>query len=181
MKFGKNIIDRSNNMSIKTRLPKIKQTAQEVRLCLRKSKHLSVWAVRSSSDPTISYQMRIEWISKRQIEDICFPVVQLSCNTTTMEPCKGMNHWLCKHSLAALSTQYENIRLFDNFSDAYRYSNFGGKLIKITSQHSTTYGWGVITKQTNYLETYDPHLAKRMRRFNERVDMFRGEKEKGID
>lgn len=182
-------------MSIKTRLPQIKQQVTKVSLLLKKNSYISHWGMRSITDETVNYQTKVEWFGIGIIEDFDYIKVQILCEKVIgkgMYDCQGNTRTICRHSLASLIKASElknkSLILFDHFSDATRFANFGGQLIQIFSVQSNKYCWGVIQSQQQKQQVEikqvaqdDPHLAKRLERMNDRVDMMRGQVEGGIN
>jgi hypothetical protein len=66
-------------MSVKTRLPKVRQASKSVVLCLNKSPFESIYGLRSLSSPEVNYQIRLKWNNSAKLEDI--PYSQVSCWT----------------------------------------------------------------------------------------------------
>lgn len=163
-------------MSIKARLPKAKAASKNVALTLHKSSKVAHYGQRSLANPSVNYQQKLEWIGIETIEDITFPVIRVSCHQVAgvgmpQPDCRGnSNSTICYHCLATLikraSDNDYTLSLFDHFSDAARYANFGGKLIKIVSTQGDGYCWGVSKKRDS---------------LRERVNLMRGEIERGID
>lgn len=163
-------------MSIKSRLPKIKGISQQATE-LVSNRFRSAWSVISTSSKS-HYQIRLKWDKKGRIEDIEHFTITCQCQKVTgpgMVDCKGnSNGTVCYHSLGSFIKMTKKngseARLFDNFSDAFRYSNFGGKLVKVVSQQGEGVCWAVVSK-----------IEKPKDSFQNRVNMMRGEVEKGID
>ena len=141
-------------MSIKSRIQKVRAASQNVVLTLCKSPRVAYYGQRSVSNLAVNYQQRIEWLKQlERFEDISYAVVSCTCHQATgvgmLQPaCRGNEDGtICYHSLAALTKRAEDagqvLSLFDNFSDAARYANFGGKLIKVISSQGSGYCWGV--------------------------------------
>jgi hypothetical protein len=139
-------------VSIKSRVQKAKLAAKQVVLTHRRNAHVSHYSQRSLSDPAINYQQQVSWRYTDSIEDIKYTVVEVECHQVAgvgmpQPDCKGNNGTLCYHSLATLikraNDQGQTLSLFDNFSDAARYANFGGKLVKIVSSQGEGYCWAV--------------------------------------
>lgn len=163
-------------MTIKSRLPKILEASETVILTLRSNSRIKHYGQHSLSDDATSYQQRIEYTGKDRIEDIEFCVYSCECHQVasvgmSQPDCKGnINGTVCYHSLACLmraaSDNKQTLSLFDHFSDASRYANFGGKLLKVVSVQGKGYCWAV-TKEKESLK--------------ERVELLRGPVEEGID
>jgi hypothetical protein len=192
-------------MSVKDRLPKIREGSKNVVLLLNKSEKVSRWGLRSLSDPAVNYQIKLEWNGTGKIEDINFAQVSCECHKVAdvgghQPPCEGnsdspyRDSVVCYHSLASLIKKAENkgqsLSLFDRFSDATNYLNFGGKLIKITSAQGKGYCWGVVSqrKKSDFpgdggLDkiSFTPSLEYQRKLRIARVEMMRGEKEEGIE
>jgi hypothetical protein len=140
------------------------------------TRRISYYGQRSLSDAAINYQQKVEWLRTEKLEDIKYAVVECTCNKVAgvgMEQpdCKGnCNGTICYHSLAALvkkaGDKGQTLSLFDNFSDAARYANFGGQLIKIVSSQGSGQCWAV---------------SKKKETMQDRVEWMRGPVEEGID
>lgn len=144
-------------MSVKDRLPKVRQASKQVVLCLDKSPFESVYGMRSLSDPSVNYQVRLQWNSQLTLEDIPYSQVSCECHKVAgvaeVQPdCKGnINGTICYHSLASLVRKAEDkgqsLSLFDSFRDAVNFLNFGGKLVKVVSAQSGGFCWAVVSQR----------------------------------
>jgi hypothetical protein len=138
-------------MTIKPRLVKAREAARQTVGGFADYKNVRRYALRSLSDAAQHYQIGIHW-HKCQTADFEHLQARCECHRITgvgQEPCQGnSNGTLCYHVLAALIRGAENgskrLVLFDNFTDAFRYANFGGKLMEIKSLQGQGRAWGVV-------------------------------------
>lgn len=138
-------------MSIKSRLPKIKDASRNVVEVLRASVTRKIYGLRGS-DPASNYEIEVKFVGRDKLEDVEFITISCQCQKVTgtgMEDCRGnSNGTICYHSLAVLENSSEKkgkqLIFFDNFSDAFLYKNFGGKLVKIASSQGKGQAWGVL-------------------------------------
>ncbi len=142
---------KENIMTVKTRLPKIKQASKNVIRTLKASSSKSSYDVISLSNPAVHYQMKTEYASKLRVEDIEYSMFYVTCQKVTghgMEDCKGNNNGaVCYHSLAAIMKRAnesgKKLVLVDTFLDAVRLLSFGGQMVKVEGQ-GTGAVWGTV-------------------------------------
>lgn len=138
-------------MSIKSRMDKIRESAEQTQLCLN-AKTRAVYSVRSSTDENYNYKMHLVGRKESRFEDVSFNRVQVACTRNDGERCPG-EKWLCKHVLGAILKKAQDnnktLTFFDYFSDALKYQNFGGQLIKIYTHSSKKVGWAVVKERKN--------------------------------
>ena len=128
-------------MSIKTRLQAIKEQVKLVNgYCQSREKYRKIVGMRSISDHTTNYHAELKCTGKDNFQDVEFVTVECQCDKVVSlgyETREGSKHTVCRHSAAAFVWSNEQkgkkVSLFDNFSDAFRYSNFGGQLVKLVS------------------------------------------------
>ena len=161
-------------MSVRSRLDKIRQASKNAVLTLQYSFRKSFWNVRSLRDAVVNYRIVIEWQGGSEYEDVDFRIIKCTCQLIEgkgLEPCQGNNGTVCYHSLAVLTKAADEkgkkLVLFDSFSDAHHYSNFGGTLVKIRNDHQG-HCWAVVEE-------------KRESRLAKNVGEMRGLIEEGID
>ena len=162
-------------MSIKTRLQDIHNQVKLVNgYCQSREKYRKVVGMRSLSDQATNYHAELKCTGKDSFSDIEFVTVECQCHKVTSlgyETCNGSERTVCRHSAAAFVWSNEQkgkkVNLFDNFSDAFRYSNFGGQLVKLVSNGNEA--WAVVSKKSTE------------RTFQERVNLMRGSVEEGIE
>lgn len=178
-------------MSIKSRLSKIEEVKQNIRLVLDTNKKRFILAVRGSNRVS-SYQMIVETIKEGKSDNgkVDFATIQLTCNLVDAKSsngwtkCSGQYSWSCYHSLGAFLAVCQNAELFDTYNQAMRelldknekleLSEIRGKIIKLTSSQSQAIAWAIVPptltqEERNQAEIVkvaqdDPHLAARLAR-----------------
>lgn len=180
-------------MSIKSRLSKIEEVKQNIRLVLDTNKKRFILAVRGS-DPASNYQMIVETVKEGEVKTdngkVNFATIRLTCNLVNAKSsngwtkCSGQYSWSCYHSLGAFLVVCQNAELFDTYNQAMKelldkneklgLSEIRGKIIKLTSSQSQAIAWAIVPptltqKEKDQAEVVevaidDPHLAARLAR-----------------
>jgi hypothetical protein len=164
-------------MSIKTRKQDIKEQIELVTGFVQSRGESKAVSMQSLTDHTVNYNSRFTVAGKGLFEDITFDIVECECSKVVplgYEKCKGSERTICRHIAAGFiwsnRQKGRDAELFDKFSDAFRYSNFGGQLVKLVSNGST--GWAVIKGK---IEIPSPNRLQR------NIGLLRGERETGIE
>jgi len=191
-------------MTIKSRIEKAKK--QSVVETSFPKVAVSHWGQRSASDPAVNYQQKVTCTGKDKIEDVEFVKFSVECHKAVevgmpQPACEGnSNGTVCYHSMAAVmaaaARKGQVLSLFDKFSTAVNYSQLGGKLVKILSAQGDGKAWGVVRPSVKASKAQllkvnpfgGPEDEPEMRieqpvktSFTARVNLLRGEIEKGIE
>lgn len=180
-------------MSVKSRINKIEQVRDSVRLVLDTNKQRFILAVRGS-DPADNYQMIVETIKEGKAKtdkgQVNFATIQLTCNLVDAKSpngwtkCNGQHSWLCYHSLGAFLAVCQNTELFDTYNQAMKelldkneeleLIKLRGTIIKLVSSQNQAVAWAIIPPILSQQEKYqieikevaknDPHLAAQLAR-----------------
>ena len=163
-------------MTIRSRLPKILQASHKISTNFANFKNRKTYGLRGS-DKATNYEVAAYW-TRTQTADIKHLAVSCECNKITalgLKDCQGNSKTICYHCLASLIAGAreagKDLTLFDTFTDAFRYSNFGGELIQIISKQSGTEAWAVLKEKR----------VNGKQEFKDRVELLRGLVEEGID
>lgn len=159
-------------MSLKTRSNDIKKQIDLVNGYCVDDRYRKVIGMRSSTNNRVNYHSELTTDNFiRYIHGRKYKVVKVSCKrveSPDMKVCEGSRQTICKHCAAAFlwSNRRKN-RLAELFDTLAEVNGKGGTLVKLVSGDKV--GWAVITD--NRTPTY---------KFRDRVNLLRGEKEKGI-
>lgn len=139
-------------MCVKSRREAIKEQASQVVFIPGTNHHnRRVYGMRSITDLSVNYETTLYKPLVINIEGITAGLIECECSKVTatgMESCRGNSqHTVCRHSMATLTKaandKGQSIQFFDKFIDALRYSNLGGKLVKMVSKQGSGVVWGV--------------------------------------
>lgn len=179
-------------MSLKSRSNQITQQIGLINGYCVNNKYQKVIGMRSLSNQAVNYHSELKLVGKNHLADIEFVTVECHCHKITGvgagDVCKGSEHTVCRHCASAFvwSNQQKGkrVNLFDNFSDAFRYSNFGGQLVKLVSGNGE--GWAVVSQRYGEYQgiplewTLDQIGNEMQSRLEKNTNLLHGEVEEGI-